>query len=255
VNEPSEGSRHESVAGVLGVGFALLAIVVLAGSLFFQRTRTLAPDEVFAGWFAPAELPFELELVEAARQPGGETLLRLAHPKAPPEAERIEVPKPVEVAKAPGDAAPVAAKPFDWRAIPQGPAGSAPVEALFVSWPGKAARQQLEALFGGGARPAGNEMSDQGGGNVDPFANLGPAGGRLVLRAGTLPWGAFEAPFVVERKFESGGTFVDTLRVNLSTKTESLALFLRWPRGFPASNERAEELLKHLERAPVAQDS
>jgi len=74
-----------------------------------------------------------------------------------------------------------------------------------------------------------------------------------VIGSGRLAWGEFEAPFVHERKFEPGGTFVDTLRCNLSGEREALVLFLRWPRGLPASQERAVELLATLKRAAPPQ--
>ncbi len=136
---------------------------------------------------------------------------------------------------------------FDWSAIAIGPEGSPPSEGMLVTWPLAAARAQLESLFSVRAAGTSENLREQSRG-LDPLAGLGPEGGRRVLASGRLEWGEFEAPYVHERKFEAGGTFVDTLRINLSGEREALVLFLRWPRGLPASQERALELLAALRR-------
>lgn len=239
--------RPESLAGVLGAG-AVIAIALATGlSILGKRARVLDPAQTFAGWFEPATLPFGLQPVEAARQADGEVLLRLADPAAVPEPEPPEV-EPVE-------ADPEGPPPrFDWSAIAIGPDGSPPSEGVLVTWPLAAARAQLESLFSVRAAGTSENLREQSRG-LDPLAGLGPEGGRRVLASGSLEWGEFEAPYVHERKFEPGGTFVDTLRCNLGDEREALVLFLRWPRGSPASQQRAEELLASLRRAaPAPQD-
>jgi hypothetical protein len=213
-----------------------------------QRARSLEPGTLFERWFEPAELPFDLVPVEAARQPGGETLLRLSDPDAPPEAPRTP----------PARGAPPA--PVDWAALETGPEGTPPTEALLVTWPLRVAERQLDSLFSASGRPMpggggrGGRWGPSGGGGGDPLSGLGSQGGRRVLERGALPWGRLEAPYVLERSFEAGGTFVDTLRANLSTAREPLVLFLRWPRGLPASTERATELLATLRRPVLPVD-
>jgi hypothetical protein len=245
---PGEAPRRESVGGVLGVGFGLALIAALVLAVVSQRARSLEPEPLFQRWFQPAELPFGLVPLEAARQPGGETLLRLSDPEAPPEAPRTPPPR---------GAAPT---PVDWAALAAGPEGEPPTEALLVTWPLRVASGQIDSLFsaGGGRMPSGGgrggPMVPSSGGGGDPLMGLGPQGGRRVLERGALPWGPLEAPFVLERSFEPGGTFVDTLRVNLSTVREPLVLFLRWPRGLPASTERATELLAALRRPVLPAD-
>lgn len=241
--------RPESVAGALGVGAVLLVTLAVAAGVVLQRTKVLDPEETLARWFVPAELPFGLVPVEAARQPNGEILLRLSDPDAPPEAEPVEPSEDESEDEAQGEGA----RPrFDWSAIPIGEAGTAPTEVLFVTWPLSAARAQIESLFSTGGSGESKSLREQSRG-VDPLAGLSPEGGRRVLAGGMLPWGEVEAPYVHERKFEAGGTFVDTLRVNLSRDQDALVMFLRWPRGFPAAPERARELLAALERsAPTA---
>lgn len=245
--ESGEAPRRESVGGVLGVGFGLALIAALALAVLSQRARSIEPGPLLERWFEPVELPFGLVPVDAARQPGGETLLRLSDPDASPEAPRTPPAK---------GAPPV---PVDWAALETGPERTPPTEALLVTWPLRVAERQLDSLFstsagrmprGGG--PGGPMLPEGGGG--DPLMGLGPQGGRRVLERGALPWGRLEAPYALERSFEPGGTFVDTLRVNLSTAREPLVLFLRWPRGLPASTERATELLAALRRPMLPVD-
>jgi hypothetical protein len=238
--------RPESLAGVLGAGAVIVIALATGLSILGKRARVLDPAQTFAGWFEPATLPFGLQPVEAARQADGEVLLRLADPAAAPE------PEPPEVEPAPKD--PKGPPPrFDWSAIAIGPEGTPPREGLLVTWPLAAARAQLESLFSVRAASSSDNLREQSRG-LDPLAGLGPEGGRRVLASGTLAWGEFESPYVHERKFEPGGTFVDTLRVNLSGEREALVLFLRWPRGSPASQERALETLASLKRVAPAQE-
>lgn len=239
--------KPESISGALGVGAVLLIALATGLSILGRRARVLDPAATFAGWFEPAELPFGWAPIEAARQAGGTLQLLLADPAATPELERA---KPED--EPPVDEASEASRPrFDWSAISIGPEGTPPVEGLLVTWPLEAARAQLERLFD--QRPAPEEDLREQSRAVDPLEGLEPEGGRRVIGSGRLEWGEFEAPYVHERKFERGGTFVDTLRCNLSGEREALVLFLRWPRGLPASRERAVELLSALERAAAPQ--
>ncbi len=235
---------RERLGGVLGIGVGLLAILGLFASLASKRARSLDAVELYASWFEPVELPFGLAPVEAAEQPGGERMLRLANLDAPREAQAAE---PQE--ESPRSLVPP--EPVDWSRIPVGQRDTPPTDALLIAWPLRGAKQRREALFG-----AGPTRSEEGRGmglppilgGQDPLADLGPGGGRRVLERGRLAWGRLEAPYALERSFEAGGTFVDSLRVNLSGEYQALALFLRWPRGMPGSKSRAEEFLSQLRR-------
>lgn len=235
--------RPESIAGALGVGAVLLIALATGVSILGKRARVLEPAATFAGWFEPVALPFGLQPVEAARQADGKVSLRLADPAVAPE------PEPVEPPPEPKEDSPATPGPrFDWSAIAVGSEGAPPSEGLLVTWPLAAARPQLASLFEQRPRPDQDDLHEHSGVS-DPLAGLGPEGGRRVIGSGRLDWGEFEAPFVHERAFEPGGTFVDTLRCNLSGEREALVLFLRWPRGMPASQERALELLAALKRS------
>lgn len=256
--DPAEPAR-EHLGGVIGVGLGLLILVGLVSSLAVSRAETLEPQALFERWFEPAPPAFGLVALEAARAAAGTEMLRLSNPAAPPEAPAAELePKQRKPRGAKGPSEPE----FDWRSIEIGPEGAPPIEALLLSWPLKRAERRLDALFsgssGGGQRSSGGggggprrSSGRDGPGFEDLYAGLGDEGGKRVLARGRIAWGEFEAPFVHVREFEPGGTFVDTLRVNLSSETEPLALLLRWPRGFPADEARAEELLASLvRRAP-----
>lgn len=244
----AEAKRPESVAGAVGAGAVILVTLLTGLAVLGLGVKSLDPEATLARWFRPAELPFGLVPVEAARQSDGEVLLRLSNPDAPPEAERVELPEVEPESKS------LAPEPIDWSAIAVGAAGTPPTEALFVTWPLAAARGQLASLFESRDPDPQGGLREQSRG-VDPLAGLGAQGGRRVLAGGRLPWGAFEAPYVLERKFEPGGTFVDTLRVNLSREREALVVFLRWPRGLPASTERAEEFLAALEPVELVESA
>lgn len=239
--------RPESLAGVLGAGAVLLIALATGISILGVRAKSLDPAETFAGWFEPAALPFGLQPVEAARQADGKVVLRLADPAVAPEPQPI-APEEPEAPEEPAPGTPPP-PPFDWSAIAIGAPGSPPSEGMLVTWPLSAARKELAGLFEQGGEPPpgmGGPMQPQRA--VDPLAGLGAEGGQRVIGSGRLDWGAFEAPFVHVRTFEKGGTFVDTLRCNLSGEREALVLFLRWPRGLPASKERAVEVLASLRR-------
>lgn len=244
----SEGAkRPESIAGALGVGAVIVIALATGLSILGRRARVLDPAATFAGWFQPTELPFGLEPIEAARQADGKVSLRLADPAVAPEPE----PEPLEPPPEPEEGSPPPR--YDWSAIAIGPEGAPPSEGLLVTWPIAAARPQLASLFEQRPGPDPGNLREQSRVN-DPLAGLGPEGGRRVIGAGRLEWVEFEAPYVHERKFEPGGTFVDTLRCNLSGERDALVLFLRWPRGRPASEERAREFLAALKRIAPAQN-
>ena len=78
--------------------------------------------------------------------------------------------------------------------------------------------------------------------------HVGRRGGRRVIDAGDLDWHEFSASYVQVRDFERGGTFRDSFRVNLSSDTQALVVFARWPRGLPGSKERVEELVACFRR-------
>ncbi len=63
---------------------------------------------------------------------------------------------------------------------------------------------------------------------------------------GEIAWRGWRATFVRERAFEEGGTWSESMRVNLSQGGRYLVLFAHWPRDVTASEDRLRELLTHV---------
>lgn len=218
-------SGRSSTTNVLGFATAAVVLGVLVWVIATQRTRAVDAHERLSAWFDVKALPFGLEPVEAAVMPRGDELLRLSNPNAPAETPRNTVEPPKE-----GEPR----KPIDWAKIPTGAEGSAPIEVVITRIPLAAAPSELRALLHEGQDLRGD------------FKSIGDQGGQRVIERGELPWSGFNSDFAYVREFEPGGTFRDSMRVNLSRKDEPCVLLARWPRGVPASKPRAEELLSAL---------
>ncbi len=201
-------------------GFVLLAGAV--GLLATQSTRAANPQATLERWFEVGELPAGLELVEAHVLARGDVVVLIKH-----EGEGEEAPR-----NTPEEGKDF--EPFDWSTVPVGAAGTAPREAIVAEIPLEHARAELQQLF---------EFGQDLGGD---WKSVPRSGGKRVLERGRLDWGELAAPYVLEREFENGGTFRDTLRVNLSSTTEARILVARWNRGFPASREPVQALIAAL---------
>lgn len=249
----SEAGRPVRAGLVLActAGFVLLAGAV--GLLATQSTRAVDPQATLAQWFEVGELPAGLEPVEAQVLARGDVVVRLEHELlhcpdpdcdssgdcehfAPArEGRSVTSPDPY------GEEAPrnepeegKESEPFDWSTVPMGAAGSAPREVIVAEIPLEHARAELQQLFEFGQDLAGD------------WKSVPRSGGKRVLERGRLDWGELAAPFVLEREFENGGTFRDTLRVNLSSATTARILVARWSRGFPASRAPVQVLIAAL---------
>ncbi len=71
---------------------------------------------------------------------------------------------------------------------------------------------------------------------------------------GEVEWGRWRADYAVERHFQEGGTWRDSVRVNLGQPGRLLALFAQWPVGQEHSPRRLRELLAtiRLEAPPTS---
>lgn len=215
-----------SASLVLGACAVLLLAGVLVLTLVTQRTGSVDASERLAAWFDARELPAGLALAGAEVLPRGDVALRIELSPAPEEAPRVVMTEeqPPEGQR----------EPFDWSKVPVGEPDTLPREVLVVELPLQYAAGELRGLFEEGQELRGD------------FKSIERSGGQRVLERGKLPWGSFAAPFAVVREFEAGGTFHDTLRVNLSREKSPRILLARWSRGLPASKKRAEELLAAL---------
>jgi hypothetical protein len=76
-------------------------------------------------------------------------------------------------------------------------------------------------------------------------------GGSSVVGGGKLEWFGFDADWVRQRRFIVGGSFRDTMRVNLSLGHQCWVAYAIWRQGAQASEEVMGELLAAL--APVGE--
>lgn len=201
-------------------GFVLLAGAV--GLLATQSTRAADPQATLEQWFEVGELPAGFKLVEAQVLARGDVVVRIERDGAGEEAPRNTPEEGKDF------------EPFDWSTVPVGAADTAPRELIVAEIPLEHARAELRELFEFGSDLAGD------------WKSVPRSGGRRVLERGRLDWGELAAPFVLEREFENGGTFRDTLRVNLSSATTARILVARWSRGFPASRAPVQVLIAAL---------
>jgi hypothetical protein len=78
-----------------------------------------------------------------------------------------------------------------------------------------------------------------------------------TLERGELEWGAWRAPFAIERAFQEGGGFRDAARVDLSRPRRPLVLHALWPAEVPAAHAPLRALLPAIrmeEDAPAASE-
>jgi hypothetical protein len=230
---------REHWGAVVGVAFGLLLFLALVFLVQFQRAGAADGAALLGQWFEVGELPFGLVVTGAAELPdpipgrdlvlGGRQAVRLITPDAPPEDPR----------QTPAKGEDGELERVDWARLGSGPEHQPPRpprEVLVVRYPAFQASSELKRLFLSDDDDAGGDDEDGG----------GPVGGRVTLERDRVRWGDFEARAIHERELESGGTFRDTMRVNLALGDRAIVLFARWPRGQPASKQRLEELLASL---------
>jgi hypothetical protein len=211
---------------VLFAACALVSLAALGWVLATQSTGGIDGDARLGEWFDVRPLPDGLAVSEASVLPRGDLAVVLSRADSGEEPPRNEVPEGQDGA---GDWA-----PFDWSKVPSGAVGTAPREVLVVEIAPQHASAELEQLFERGEELRGD------------WTSVSRSGGRRILERGQLRWGTLEAPYVLERAFEPGGTFRDTLRVNLTRERTARMLLARWTRGFPASREPVQRVLDAL---------
>jgi hypothetical protein len=221
-------------------GLAILAGIV--GFLAFVRTGSVEPASVLATAFEERPLPFGFVPRFAAELPFGRKLVRFAAPEtslaapAPPEEPAEPVGQAPKEEEGDGDAKPAEERPrIVWRKVPIAAPG-APREAalLFAGGTGKdAVRSFLDAP------------------NWRPVDELGPEGGWAAVEAATLQWDRFEPRYVIGRKFEPPGRYVDSARVDLSAHGRWCVLFVDWEPGTTATKDALLELTRAFVPIPA----
>lgn len=237
----SADAPQRGVGTVLGVVFGLALIVACVVFVLRQSVGGIDGNAKLRAGFDLGTLPFELEVVKAAKLFQGEESVVLANPRAEPEPPKI-TPPPKEEAKTeekPAEPAKTEPKPrFDWSKLPIGE--SKPPRQVALMWyPPSAGEAQIRQQFGDSFHMSARDLGDEG--------------GLVEVESGTLVWGAYGPAFAHERLYEAGHTFRDSLRVNLSTPGQYCVMVVTWPRNSPGSKAHVDEILKALAPKPVAE--
>ena len=227
-------AAREHPGCALGIGLGLLVLLGLVAMMVAQKTRLADGERLFAEWFEPTSLPFDLEIAGATVEMKGEQVILLTRPDLPEETPKAERPDPEEGAD---EEARKDREAFDWSKIEVGPADTPPREVVLLTYPAKLADAELEKLFGFRKRGRDEEVK---------ITEVDIEGGRVTMDGGRMNWGSYSTLYVYDRELEWGGTFRDVVRVNLTLPGRPLVMFVLWERGSPASLERVSDLLAAL---------
>ena len=225
---------------VVALGLAAVAVCVLVP--FFYGSRTRAAGPALEQSYELGEMPHGFELgPEAFLLPGGERVfvfgagLAGASSKGPTGLTLEETlagaglePEGVE-----GSEAPSGPSDFtDWASLRPVNTGGPPAFLFLVQYPSGRASSVINEQF------RGIEWKE--------LRDIEAEGGRTAVDGGKLEWGEYAADFVQERNFVRGGTFRDSLRVNLSLGRECWIAYAVWPELDAGSKEVVRELLAAL---------
>lgn len=246
------------LGGILKLG-AALAVLAIAGALLLLDPLTeVNAGEELASHFELNALPFGFRVEGAHRLMTQEVVVALGadDPRVATTPELDVTSEPVgdtdaeaeAEAKADADSEADAASHDADDELPAAEAedrerhaqddGTPPSRLFLVRYPRREAQSVLEQQMRRHTesldQPHGGEQDD------DSREQL------LTIDGGRLPWGEFDADFVLERKYTSDGHFEDVLRVNLTREQQCWVLFALWPRDYRGSREPVEALLEAL---------
>ncbi len=126
-----------------------------------------------------------------------------------------------------------------------------------VAWPRDAAAP-AELLFGFYRSPGavsalfGAEAAIEDFGQLTQWEQTPDFAFRRPLDQGELEWGAWRAAWRRERSHRDDGTWVDTVRVNLSRERSLVVLFATWPPGVDADAAALVPFLEAAELRPAS---
>lgn len=219
--EDVEPPRRESFFGVLGTA-AVLGVTLLALGAALLSTGATEGGQVdgaerVAELFRDGAVPFGLELAEAKQFPTRETILRFARPEG-------------------GE--------------PSAPETGDPDEIVLIEYPSAgAARRTFETgsaqpTFGppegGGERDTGREASAR----MVAWEKDPSFAWHTTLRRDQVAWGRWRADYRIERSFREGGTWRDSLRIDLCQPGRSLLLYAQFPVGVEATEDQADRVAR-----------
>lgn len=239
--EPARPSR------ILKVGAALVALLVAASLLLLDPLPEVSAGDELASHFAVSELPFGFRVEGARRLMTQELVVTLDSD----DSRRSATPD-IEVTASDSEGEAESTEAADGEA--EDPTvdedrerhaqadGTPPSSVYLVRYPRRSAQRVLARQM------ARHTLSMEGpGGGRDGDTDEELAEELLTIEGGRLPWGDYDADFVLERKYTSDGHFEDVLRVNLTRGQQCWVLFAVWPRGYRGSRDPVEALLDALQ--------
>lgn len=236
---------------VLKLGAALAVIVLAVLMLIASPLRDVNASEALAEHFQVGELPFDFEIGAALGLINGEVVIPLIrddsrrseeddlrefeqligkHAQAEPAFDAqvdndSSDPLASELEDDPGSAA-----VRERFAIED---GTPPIDIYLVRYPASSAKQVLRTQLMRRTEDINAPLERD-----NEF--------KLTVDGGRLPWGDFDADFVLERSYAKGGHFSDIVRVNLTREQQCWVLFATWPRDYRGSTEPIERVLDAL---------
>lgn len=239
--EGSEKSltKPETVAGVFGVGLGLCLIVLFVLTIVGYGPRAETAASVLDGSFVVEALPEGLTVEPLALLlPGGEQVVTIGNgqplpvtPKELLEPSPFERMGPGGLPGAPPEGGPGAPpfEKFDWSSVEPEATDTLPARVYLVHYPERGAPALLTMQF------RGLRWRD--------LSEIPAKGGSAVIDGGKLEWNGYAADFVRERRFLEGGSFRDTMRVNLSLGRSCWVAYAIWGEREEGSEEKVREVL------------
>lgn len=240
----------ESLAGVFGVGLGLVIIALLVLTIVGYGPKTTTASSVLAGTFEVGELPEGLSLEpHALLLPTGEKVVTFGNgaplPVGPAELiDRGPGGGPGGMGRGGGGGGPGPGpgspgfEAYDWAGVEVKAEDSLPARLYLVTYPKRRAPGVLTRQF------SGLRWRD--------LSEIPAKGGTAVIGGGKVEWSGYAADFVRQRRFIEGGTFRDTIRVNLSLGQECWIAYAIWPAGHIGSEDVVSDVIAGLRPAAIS---
>jgi hypothetical protein len=239
VNPEDAAERRESLGGVLGIGLGLLILAMCVLAVLNRAPKRGAAAEVLAESFTIAELPGAFVLEEQAiTLPAREQIFTFS------DGSELEI-EPGELVTSQGRHGGPGGEmgdfeEFDWSAVKPESKGDLPARFLLVRFPTSRAESILNSQFRG---LSWRDLSE-----------LSAKGGSTVVGGDKLNWAGYSADWVRQRRFIEGGSFRDTMRVNLSLGSECWIGYAIWPELAEGSEGALSRLLDALKPVPSSEE-
>ncbi len=237
MSEPSKEHAPEPATpgGILGSAIGILAllgcltVVITYGSRLFDSAEGLGESFKFN------EVPGALALQEEAfLLPTGEKVYILSDGVVVEDGSEVtEMLMGFDIQHGVGSGESGDEEAYDWSGVEILSQETSPSRVFLVQYPRERADSVIRSQF------QGIDWRD--------LTEIDADGGRAAVEGGKLRWSGYSADFVRERTFIEGGTFRDTVRVNLSLGQECWIAYAIWPVSHEGSSAKVGELLSAFE--------